>query len=130
MATSNRRIEGMPSRTFEAGEVIFRQGDGGTGEAYLVHDGKVEVVRRTLDGERLLRTLERGDLLGEVALFGDAPHSATARAIERVTLLVVSADHLETIVRARPGLAIALIRQLARMAATEDGPPTTPGRAG
>jgi CRP/FNR family transcriptional regulator, cyclic AMP receptor protein len=109
----------METRIFEAGEVIFRQGAAGHREAYLVHAGTVEVRRRTPEGERLLRKLAPGDLLGEVALFGDAPHSATAMAIDRVTLLVVPADRLEHIVRTRPSLAIAIIRQLARMAAAE-----------
>ena len=120
MAAAGRRIAGRQSRTFEPREVIFRQGDAGKWEAYLVHDGKVEVRRRTSDGERVLRTLSKGDLLGEVALFSDAPHSATALAIDRVTLLVVPADRLENIVRTKPNLAIAIIRQLARMAAAED----------
>jgi CRP/FNR family transcriptional regulator len=120
MAAAGRRIAGMPSRTFEPGEVIFRQGDPGKREAYLVHEGEIEVRRRTGDGERVLRTLTKGDLLGEVALFSAAPHSATAQAIDRVTLLVVPADRLENIVRTKPNLAIAIIRQLARMAAAED----------
>jgi CRP/FNR family transcriptional regulator len=123
MTVPGRRIAGLPSRTFEQGEVIFRQGDPGRREAYLVHDGKVEVRRRTPDGERILRILDKGDLLGEVALWSDAPHSATALALEHVTLLVVPADRLESIVRTRPDLAIAIIRQLARMAATEDDRP-------
>ena len=61
-----------------------------------------------------------GDLLGEVALFRDAPHSATAVTVERVTLLVIPADRLEHMVRSHPDLAIAIIRQLARMAAGDD----------
>jgi CRP-like cAMP-binding protein len=123
MTASGRRIAGLPTRTFERGEVIFRQGDTGRREAYLVHDGRVEVRRRTPDGERILRVLDKGELLGEVALWSDAPHSATACAIEPVTLLVVPADRLESFVRTRPDLAIAIIRQLARMAAAEDDRP-------
>ena len=115
-----RDVAIVPSRTFEAGDVIFRQDDATNGEAYLVHEGKVE-VRKHVDGaEQILRTLGKGDLLGEVALFRAAPHSATAVATERVTLLVIPADRLEEMVRANPGLAMALIRQLARMAAGED----------
>lgn len=125
---TERRIAGMAARAFEPGEVIFRQGDPGKREAYLVHGGRVEVRRRGSRGERVLRTLAKGDLLGEVALFSDAPHSATALALERVTLLVVPADRLENLVRTRPSVAIALIRQLARMAAIEDGQPTPPER--
>jgi CRP-like cAMP-binding protein len=114
----------MQSRTFGPGEVVFRQGDPGQREAYLVHAGTVEVRRQTPDGERVLRTLEKGDLLGEVAFFSDGPHSATALAVGRVTLLVVPADRLEHLVRTKPNLGIAIIRQLARMAATEDDRPT------
>jgi CRP-like cAMP-binding protein len=107
----------VPYKTFKRGEVIFRQGDTGNGECYLVHEGRVE-VRKEVDGEeRVLRILVKGDLLGEVALFRDAPHSATAVAVEHVILLVISADRLENMVRSHPRLAIALIRQLARMAA-------------
>jgi CRP-like cAMP-binding protein len=118
----HHQFAGVPSRTFNPGDVIIRQGDHTTGEAYLVHEGKVEVSRQR-DGEKqILRTLVKGDLLGEVALFRDAPHSATAVAIERSTLLVIPADRLEQMVREHPALAIALIRQLARMAATDDSP--------
>ena len=123
MAASGGRIAGMQSRSFGPGEVVFRQGDAGQREAYLVHDGKVEVRRWTPNGECVLRTLAKGDLLGEVAFFSDGPHSATALAVGRVTLLVVPADRLEHLVRSKPNLGIAIIRQLARMAAREDDRP-------
>ena len=111
----------VPARTFRKGEVIFRQDDPMNGEAFLVHKGAVEVRRRVEGEERLLKVLGPGDLLGEVALFRAAPHSATAVAAGPVTLLVIDADRLEELIRAHPTLAMALIRQLARMAAGEDG---------
>ena len=107
-------------RTYEAGAAIFRQGDDANGEAYLVHEGTVEVRRVDDDGEEhVLRTLRQGDLLGEVALFRSAPHSATAIALEPVTLIVIPEERLEDMVRTNPTLALAIIRQLARMAAGE-----------
>ena len=107
----------LPTREFAVGDVIFRQGDDAAGEAYLVHEGRVE-VRRLVDGEdRLLRTLTQGDLLGEVALFRKAPHSATATALTPTTLIAIPEDRLEDMVKTNPRLALALIRQLARMAA-------------
>jgi CRP-like cAMP-binding protein len=110
----------METRTFNTADIIFRQGDAANGEAYLVQEGAVE-VRKTEDGEeRILRTLGKGDLLGEVSLFRSAPHSATAIATEPVIVLVVPQDRLEDLVRGHPELALALIRQLARMAAGED----------
>ena len=117
----DREIEDVRIRTFRPGEVIFRQGDPARGEVYLVHEGTVE-VRSRVDGEEgFLRILRHGDLLGEVAFFREGAHSATAVALELVLLLVIPADRLERIVRTNPELAIALIRQLARMAAREDG---------
>jgi CRP/FNR family transcriptional regulator, cyclic AMP receptor protein len=107
----------LPKETFEAGEVIFREGDDSKNEAYLVHKGAVEVRRRVDGEERVLNTLGKGDLLGEVALFRDGPHSVTAVAIDQVTLIPISAHRLEGMVLANPKLAIELIRQLARMAA-------------
>jgi CRP/FNR family cyclic AMP-dependent transcriptional regulator len=110
----------IEEKAFNVGDVIFRQGDAASGEAYLVHEGAVEVSRND-DNEkvRVLRTLGKGDLLGEVALFRSAPHSATAVALEPVTLIVITEDRLEQMVRTHPELALALIRQLARMAAGE-----------
>jgi CRP/FNR family transcriptional regulator len=107
----------MAIRNFAPGDVIFSKGDPPRGEAYMVQEGSVE-VRRPIEGEeRVLRTLGPGELLGEVALFRDAPHSATALALDRVSVLVIPRDRLEEMVRAHPDLALALIRQLARMAA-------------
>jgi CRP-like cAMP-binding protein len=117
----DREIEDVRIRTFRPGEVIFRQGDPARGEVYLVHEGTVEVRSRVNEEERFLRILRHGDLLGEVAFFREGAHSATAVALELVLLLVISADRLERIVRTNPELAIALIRQLARMAAREGG---------
>jgi CRP-like cAMP-binding protein len=111
------QIEDMPTKTFEPGDVIFREGDESQSEASLVHEGPVEARRRVDGEERVLNTLGKGDLLGEVALFRDAPHSVTAIAVEHVTLLVIPAHRLEGMVRGNPELAIGLIRQLARMAA-------------
>jgi CRP-like cAMP-binding protein len=110
-------FEPLPTRSFTRGDVVFRQGDAAGGHAYLVHEGTLQVTRREGDQERVLRTLKKGDLLGEVALFRDAPHSATAVALDAVVLLVIPANRLEQLVRTHPALAIALIRQLARMAA-------------
>ena len=116
-AREEKQIADLPSETYGVGEVIFREGDESKSVAYLVHQGAVEVRRRVDGEERVLNTLAKGDLLGEVALFRDGPHSVTAVAVDQVTLLPIPADRLESMVVTNPRLAIELIRQLARMAA-------------
>jgi CRP-like cAMP-binding protein len=79
----------------------------------MVHEGRVEVRRRFGEEERVLRTLAKGELLGEIALFRNAPRSATAVAAEPTVLLVIPAQRLDHMVRSNGALAVALIRQLA-----------------
>lgn len=105
----------VPTRTFEPGTVIFREGDDAKGEAFMVHQGRVEIRKQSGADERLLRTLAKGELLGHLALFRNAPRSATAVAADAVTLMVISANRLDSLVRANPALAVALIRDLAAM---------------
>jgi len=111
----SRQIGEIPTRTFEPGAVIFREGDDAKGEAFMVHLGRVEIRKQIGGEERLLNTLAKGELLGHIALFRNAPRSATAIAAEAVTLMVIPANRLEHLVRANPALAVALIRDLAKM---------------
>ena len=117
----SRPIGEVPTRTFEPGTVIFREGDDAKGEAFMIHLGRVE-FRKQIGGEdRLLRTLAKGELFGHLALFRNAPRSASAIAADAVTLMIISANRLEHLVRANPALAIALIRDLAaQLVAAED----------
>lgn len=111
----SRQIGEVPTRTFEPGTVIFREGDDAKGEAFMVHQGRVEIRKQIGGEERLLGTLAKGELLGHIALFRNAPRSASAIAADAVTLMVIPANRLETLVRANPTLAVALIRDLAAM---------------
>lgn len=111
----SRQIGDVPSKTFKPGEFIFREGDDAKGEAFMVHQGRVEIRKQIGGEERLLGTLAKGELLGHIALFRNAPRSASAIAADAVTLMVIPANRLETLVRANPALAVALIRDLAAM---------------
>lgn len=117
----SRQIGDIPTRVFQRGDVIFREGDDAKGEAFMIHLGQVEVRKVFAGDERVLATLKKGELLGELALWRNAPRSATAVALEPVTLMVIPANRLEHMVRSNPALATALIRDLAnRMLAAEE----------
>lgn len=116
----SRQSGEVPSRTFKPGEVIFNEGDDAKGEAFLVHEGKVEVRKQFGAESRLLVVLGKGQLLGELALFTNAPRSATAIAAEPVTLLHIPAHRLEALMRTNPSLAMAIVKDLSgRMLAAE-----------
>ena len=87
----------------------------------MLHIGKVEIKKLIAGEQRLLNTVGKGSLLGELALFRDAPRSATAIATEAVTLMVIPGNRLDHMVRSNPALAAALIKDLAnRMLRAED----------
>jgi CRP/FNR family transcriptional regulator len=102
----------LERRRFKAGEVITREGADAHGEAYVVHSGIVE-VRRMFDGEhRLLGTMGEGELIGDMALFREAPRSADMIAQSDVELLVIKNERLDWLIRNRPQLTVEIIRRL------------------
>jgi len=117
----SRQITDIPTRTFQAGDYIVREGDDAKGEAFMVHEGRIEVRRQFGSEHRVLRVLNKGDLFGELALFRNAPRSADVVAAEPVTVMVIPANRLDALVRTNPTFAIALIKQLAsQLIAAED----------
>ena len=69
-----------------SGQVLFREGEAGDG-AYLLLSGRVELrVAVAGQGERVLATLGKGSLFGEISPLLDEPRSATAIARSAVWL--------------------------------------------
>lgn len=108
----------MSERRFEAGEIIFREGDPAD-YAYVIHAGRVEIAKETGAGPLTLALLGEGDMFGEMGVLDAATRSATARAVEPVVASAI--DHaalLATFVcRPRDSLAVlrALIKRLRAM---------------
>ena len=105
-----------PVRTFKAGEVIFNEGDAAT-ELFIIQSGRV-VIRL---GNRLLDTLEKNEIYGEMALVDSAPRSATAVADTDVTLVPVSEKQFLFLVSQTPFFALNVMRVLARRLRASNG---------
>ena len=63
----SRQIGEIPTRTFNPGEVIFREGDEAKGEAFLVHMGTVE-IRKLITGDSPLASNNLGILAADALL--------------------------------------------------------------
>ena len=97
---------------FNAGQVMFNAGDAADA-AYIVIDGTVEISVPTPAGPIVVNTLTRNDILGEIAIFGEVPRTATATALTRLETLKISKDLFIKVIRENPDAAIELIRILA-----------------
>jgi NADH:ubiquinone reductase (H+-translocating) len=98
-----RRALGVRREYFEAGQVIFREGDRGDW-LYVVADGEVEVLREGGRAETPLRRLGRGECFGEIALVSERPRSATVRAVTASNVLAVDREAFHALFASLPPL--------------------------
>ncbi|MEO8276001.1 MAG: cyclic nucleotide-binding domain-containing protein [Thermoanaerobaculia bacterium] len=105
----------LPSYTaeFKAGEFIFREGDLGT-EMYIIHEGKVEILKQMVNEQRQLAVLEKGDFFGEMSILEDLPRTAAAHAIGDVKLLLINGATFDQMLRTNPEIAVRMMRKLSR----------------
>ena len=85
---------------------------------YVIRSGRLDVL---VEGppETLVRTLRRGDVVGELALLHAGRRTASVRARRDSVLLEVSRAQFEALVRQEPGFAVGLTRALgAQLAAS------------
>ena len=83
------RSRGITRSHYEAGEVIFQQGEL-AGGFYVILDGSVQVFRRQDGVETHVASLGAGEFFGEMALLQGIRHTASVRAITPVDLLVMN----------------------------------------
>jgi CRP-like cAMP-binding protein len=102
-----QRVErAAQERSVRRGELLIREGDSDD-VLYVLLSGSAEVVRRDARGaEYVVADVVAGEVVGELAAIEKRPRSATVRATEPCTLLVLPAELL----RAEPRLLINLAR--------------------
>jgi len=106
---------GAPSRSYKAGEVIFREGDPAK-ELFIVKTGKVDIQL----GNRLLDTLPELSIFGEMALIDPAPRGATAVASTDAILVPVDEKQFLFLVSRTPHFALNVMRVLTRRLRTSN----------
>ena len=100
------------ARDFPAGSVLFEEGQPGD-YMYVVQTGEVEIRRQVGETERVLAILPPGEFFGEMAILNGRPRSATAVCKTKARLLVIEGKTFEAMMRARPEIALRIIKALA-----------------
>jgi CRP/FNR family transcriptional regulator, cyclic AMP receptor protein len=100
-------------RSWDRGQVIFREGDVGD-TCYLLRSGAIVLTREHQDGRMVaLAELRAGMLFGELAMFRGETRSATAEALEPTTAVALLAGDVQRLIRRNPDLALKLLASLA-----------------
>jgi CRP-like cAMP-binding protein len=100
------------ARDFAAGTVLFEEGQPGD-YMYVVQSGEVEIRRQVGEAERVIAVLPPGEFFGEMAILNGRPRSATAVVRTAGRLLVIEGRTFEAMLRARPEIALRIIKSLA-----------------
>jgi len=101
-------------RRFEAGEVVFREGDQ-SGTCYVVRSGQARAVRDHPDGRTItLATFGPGDIFGELALFDDERRSATVESLGQTELIAILGGDMRRLLGQHPEIAVKLLVALGR----------------
>jgi CRP/FNR family cyclic AMP-dependent transcriptional regulator len=101
-------------RTFEPGQVVFREGDA-SDTCYIVRSGRARAVREHPDGRTItLATFGLGDIFGELAMFEDERRSATVEAVQRTSVVAVLGPDMRRLMIEHPGISARLVVALGR----------------
>jgi CRP-like cAMP-binding protein len=107
-------------RLFAAGDYIIREGEEGIA-LYVIVAGDVEVVQHRLGGDVRLRHMGPGEVFGELALLTAHTRTATVRAVEPTTCLVITSITFQGLLDASPEIGKVLSKTIARwLVETED----------
>lgn len=95
-------------RTFNPGDIIFRQGDQAD-NMYVVQDGEVEI----LVNDRVVETAREGHLFGEMALIDKKERSATVRAKTECRVVPIDKKRFTYLVQETPFFALHVMKIMA-----------------
>ena len=106
---------GFERKTFRAGEIAVAEGDR-SAEIFLVADGEFEVFEDEGGSRRVLGTMSRGDLFGEMAaLTGGNRYASVAASTDSAAYVNAEASFRQAL-RASKALSDAICRSLGRYA--------------
>ncbi len=99
-------------KSFPKGEIVFSEGDEGTG-FYLLKSGRVKVFKMSPAGkEQVLHIITPGEPFGEVSVFTGKPFPAYAETIEDSEVLYFPRDGFIKMIKKRPSIAMNMLAVL------------------
>jgi hypothetical protein len=101
---------------YSAGEVVMKEGESGE-SMYLIIEGDVSVSKEEKGEKEPSIELDRisaGDYFGEMALFEEAPRSATIRTLGPSRFLVIHKREFKELVHEYPLIALHICKVLSR----------------
>ena len=106
LAFTSERVQFAPGQRF------FSQGDA-SDAAYVLLEGRAEVVLEAAGSLTKVADLDRNAILGEMGILSDRPRSATVIASEPATALRIDKRVFLELLTQFPQMALAVMREIA-----------------
>lgn len=101
-------------RRFEAGEIVFKEGDEGS-TCYVVRAGRARAVVAHPDGRSItLAHFGPGDIFGEMAMLDGERRSATVESIDATDAIAILSADMHRLLREYPDISVKLVAALGR----------------
>jgi CRP-like cAMP-binding protein len=102
-------LKACTERNFETGELLVEQGHPGIGLFILV-EGKVSVTKTLNDGEEVhIADNGPGEVIGEMSVLDGALRTASVKALEKTSCLVLSAWSFKSLMENHPEVALGIL---------------------
>lgn len=109
-----RLVELAQIRQFGPGELILEEGQISSG-CFIILSGRVEVIKSfNSNRQRILATLGQGEIVGEMSVIDEQPHSATVRTLEETQCIMIERWDFKAQMQAYPEIALQLLPILAK----------------
>lgn len=89
---------------YEEGAYVFKEGTHG-GYMFFIVDGNVDVIKQFDNKKHTIAELGPGRSVGEMSLIDGAPRSATVRARNDLTLIVLKREDFQRLLVEQPAIA-------------------------
>jgi CRP-like cAMP-binding protein len=106
----------VTEQAFAPGQILFEKDMPGDC-MYVVRSGHIRIFMRDDDGNQItFRQYGPGQIVGEFALIDGQPRSASAEAVDALSVLVLQRDAFLRLLRDRPRLGVEMMRGFAERA--------------
>ncbi|MBN1848121.1 MAG: cyclic nucleotide-binding domain-containing protein [Deltaproteobacteria bacterium] len=100
---------------FKPRETVFQEGDKGDYVCFVAA-GSLNVLKKNETGKQVtIATLNKGRSIGEMAVIDDFPRSATVKARNDTTLVILTRKGLDLIITNHPNVGVKILKGISRL---------------
>ena len=102
----------VQERVFNPGEIIIKE-NSSADAFFIIYEGLIEIFKKFEDEDEIvLGVHSNGEFFGEMAILDEGPRSASARALKKTTIMIISQEGFEKVVSSAPRIAYFIMKEL------------------